>query len=167
MAGSTAREPRLGDAPLAAAPVPCHDNDRSASSLAGRHLRLRVDSLPTLLWSLQSLTRAADARIAEGAAALAHEHRAWIANEVDVFIDRVVDPSSGLVRSDRHFSAHRDTFWNASTAYANTMVALLARTVAETGWGSDALTRFFICPDSGQVVDEFRRDAHRRHTSEP
>jgi len=102
-----------------------------------------VDSLPMLLWSLQSLTRAADPRVAEGAAALAHGHRDWVAAEVDHFVDLVVDPSTGLVRSDRHFSAHRDTFRNASTAYANTMVALLARTVAETGWGPDRLGRYF------------------------
>jgi hypothetical protein len=60
-----------------------------------------------------------------------------------------VDPETGLVRSDRHFSAHRDTFRNGSTAYANTMVALLARTVAETGWGPDLLSRHFVSANPG------------------
>lgn len=101
-----------------------------------------VDSLPLLLSSLQALVAGGGAT-GEGAAALAHEHRAWIAREVEHFVAEVVDPSTGLVRSDRHFSAHRDTFKNGSTAYANTMVAVLARTVSETGWGPDLLTTYF------------------------
>lgn len=102
-----------------------------------------VDSLPLLLSSLRSLAASPHAGVAEGAAALAHEHRLWIAGEVDWYVERVVDRDTGLVRSDRHFSAHRDTFRNGSTAYANTMVALLARTVAETGWGPDRLSHHF------------------------
>ena len=102
-----------------------------------------VDSLPLLLASLRSLTRSADPAIGTRARALAREHADWIASEVTWFIDRVVDPSTGLVRADRTFSAHRDTFKNGSTAYANTMVALLARTVAETGWGPELLSPFF------------------------
>ena len=101
-----------------------------------------VDSLPLLLASLRAL-QAGGGPTAEGASALAHEHRAWIASEIEHFVAEVVDPSSGLVRSDRHFSAHRDTFKNGSTAYANTMVAVLARTVVETGWGPDLLSRHF------------------------
>ena len=113
-----------------------------------------VDSLPLLLASLRSLAApdwqvpgdsggSVDAEIAARAAAAAHEHRDWIAAEVEHFVERVVDPATGLVRSDRAFSAHRDTFRNGSTAYANTMVALLGRTVAETGWGPDLLSRYF------------------------
>lgn len=100
-----------------------------------------VDSLPLLLASLRSLLGAP--ATASRAEALAHEHRDWISAEVEHFVDRVVDPKTGLVRSDRHFSAHRDTFRNGTTAYANTMVALLGRTVAETGWGPDRLSRHF------------------------
>ena len=33
--------------------------------------------------------------------------------EVKHFVDVVVDPATGLVRTDRAFSAHRDTFRNA------------------------------------------------------
>lgn len=101
-----------------------------------------VDSLPLLLASLRAL-EVAGGPAGKGASALAHEHRAWIAREVEHFVTEVVDPATGLVRSDRHFSAHRDTFKNGSTAYANTMVAVLARAVAETGWGPDLLSRHF------------------------
>ena len=103
-----------------------------------------VDSLPLLLASLHSLTRSTDTAVANRARALAREHADWIADEVAWFVDQVVDPSTGLVRADRTFSAHRDTFKNGSTAYANSMVALLARTVAETGWGPDLLSRHFL-----------------------
>jgi hypothetical protein len=102
-----------------------------------------VDSLPLLLASLRSLASSSDGRIASDAAAFAGKHGGWIAAEIEHFVERVVDPDTGLVRSDRRFSAHRDTFVNRSTAYANTMVALLGRTVAETGWGPDALSRHF------------------------
>lgn len=102
-----------------------------------------VDSLPLLLASLQAVTRAADPAVASGAEALARKHGDWIAAEVRYFEERVVDPETGLVRSDRHYSAHRDTFRNGSTAYANTMVAALARAVAETSWGPDVLSRHF------------------------
>jgi len=100
-----------------------------------------VDSLPLLLASLRSL--AGRPSTASAAAALAREHRVWIAAEVEHFVAEVVDPDTGLVRSDRHYSAHRDTFRNGTTAYANTMVALLGRTVAETGWGPDRLSGYF------------------------
>jgi hypothetical protein len=114
-----------------------------------------VDSLPLLLASLRSV--AAQPSTASAAEALAREHRGWIAREVEHFIDQVVDPDTGLVRSDRHYSAHRDTFRNGTTAYANTMVALLGRTVAETGWGPDRLSRHFgsngvATPDWGSLL---------------
>jgi hypothetical protein len=102
-----------------------------------------VDSLPLLLASLRSLTASSDPAVAQRARALAREHSGWIADEVAWFVDQVVDPTTGLVRTDRTFSAHRDTFKNGSTAYANTMVALLGRTVAETGWGPDRLSPLF------------------------
>jgi hypothetical protein len=116
-----------------------------------------VDSLPLLLASLRSL--AAHPSTASAAAALAHEHSGWIAIEIEHFVAEVVDPDTGLVRADRHYSAHRDTFRNGSTAYANTMVALLGRTVAETGWGPDLLSRHFggaggsrTAPDWGSLL---------------
>ena len=101
-----------------------------------------IDSLPLLLSSLRALERGGGATGA-GAATLAREHRAWLAAEVEHFVAQAVDPATGLVRADRHFSAHRDTFRNGSTAYASAMVALLGRTVAETGWGPDLLSRHF------------------------
>lgn len=92
-----------------------------------------VDSLPLLLAAMRSA----------GASALVDEHRDWLAAEVEHYYDLVVDHATGLVRADRTFSAHRDTFRNSSTAYGNTMVALLGRTIAETGWGPDLLSRHF------------------------
>jgi hypothetical protein len=109
-----------------------------------------VDSLPLLLASLRSLAGSADAVVAARADALAREHAGWLAAEVEWFVEQVVDPATGLVRADRTFSAHRDTFKNGSTAYANSMVALLARTVAETGWGPDVLPRHFL-PDRERI----------------
>lgn len=102
-----------------------------------------VDSLPFLVSSLRALGPTGDA--------LARANGAWLASEVEHFVDRVIDPETGLVRSDRHFSAHRDTFRNSSTAYANTMVAMLARDIAETGWGPDLLSRHFG-GDSGDTA---------------
>ncbi len=102
-----------------------------------------VDSLPMLLNSLHALARSGHPTAAAGAEALAREHGDWLGSEIRHFVDRVVDPATGLVRSDRHYSAHRDTFRNGSTAYANAMVALLARTVVETGWGPDLLSHHF------------------------
>jgi hypothetical protein len=102
-----------------------------------------VDSLPLLLASLRSLTTGSDRAVAARAEALVAEHALWLADEVEWFVKQVVDPATGLVRADRTFSAHRDTFRNGSTAYANAMVALLGRTVTETGWGRDVLSRHF------------------------
>ena len=75
------------------------------------------------------------------AADLVERHRDWLAAEVAWFAERVVDPATGLVRADRTYSAHRDTVVNRSTAYGNTMVALLAKTLAETGWFTSPLAR--------------------------
>jgi hypothetical protein len=92
-----------------------------------------VDSLPLLLAAL----RAADATD------LVERHRVWLAAEIADYAARVVDLATGLVRSDRTYSAHRDTVVNRSTAYGNTMVALLAKTIAETGWFESPLERWF------------------------
>jgi hypothetical protein len=105
-----------------------------------------VDSLPMLLASLQALASSQDAVIAARARALVDEHHGWIEAEVEHFVEVVVDPTTGLVRTDRAFSAHRDTFRNGSTAYANAMVALLGRVAAETGWAPDVLSHHFVAP---------------------
>ena len=94
-----------------------------------------VDSLPLLVSSLRALGAAAEP--------LVGEHADWLAAEVDHFVTQVVDPATGLVRADRHLSSHRDTFKGGSTAYGNTMVALLARDIVETGWGPDLLSGHF------------------------
>ena len=98
-----------------------------------------VDSLPWLVASL---------RLAGlGGEALAREHAAWLAADVEHFVEQVVDPATGLVRADRHLSAHRDTFRNGSTTYGNAMVAMLGRDIVETGWGPDLLSRHFRAAD--------------------
>jgi hypothetical protein len=111
-----------------------------------------VDSLPLLLAAL----RAVDA------ADLVERHRDWLAAEVAWYAERVVDPATGLVRADRTYSAHRDTVVNRSTAYGNTMVALLAKTLAETGWFTSPLARHLdgdhdrLLRDHFWVGDRFR-----------
>jgi hypothetical protein len=102
-----------------------------------------ADSLPLLLAAL----RAVDG------SDLVERHRDWLEREIGWFCSRVVDPTTGLVRSDRTYSAHRDTVVNRSTAYGNTMVALLARTLAETGWFDSPLERSFD-GDYGRLLRE-------------
>jgi len=104
-----------------------------------------VDSLPLLLAAL----RTADAED------LVERHRAWLADEVAWFAERVVDPATGLVRADRTYSAHRDTVVNRSTAYGNTMVALLTKTLAETGWLASPLERHFDGDHGRLLRDRF------------
>jgi hypothetical protein len=102
-----------------------------------------VDSLPLLLAAL----RAAEATD------LVERYRAWLTAEIADYVTRVVDPATGLIRSDRTYSAHRDTVVNRSTAYGNTMVALLAKTIAETGWFASPLERHFE-GDHGRLLRE-------------
>jgi len=102
-----------------------------------------VDSLPLLVAAL----RAVDG------GDLVERHRGWLEREVAWFSARVVDPTTGLVRADRTYSAHRDTVVNRSTAYGNTMVALLARTLAATGWFTTPFERFFE-GDHGRLLRE-------------
>lgn len=104
-----------------------------------------VDSLPLFVAAL----RAAEADD------LVAEHRDWLADEVRHYVDRVVDPMTGLVRSDRRFSAHRDTFFNSSNLYGNTMVALLAKSIAETGWADDLLGHHFGGDWSSLLMERF------------
>jgi hypothetical protein len=111
-----------------------------------------VDSLPLFLAAL----RAADATD------LVERHRPWLASQVAHFHDRVVDPATGLVRADRKFSAHRDTVVNRSNAYGNTMVALLAKTVAETGWFESPFERYFDGDYGRLLLDHFWVDDHFR-----
>jgi len=83
-----------------------------------------IDSLPLLLHALR----------ASRAEALVRRHGDWLAREVARYVSEVIDPQTGLVRTDRRFSSHRDTVQTSSNAYANTMVVLLDRILRETGW---------------------------------
>jgi hypothetical protein len=116
-----------------------------------------LDSLPLLAAALRTLGIRGDAIVAE--------HRAWLAAEVAHYTAMVVDPNTGLVRTDRKFSAHRDTVTNRSNAYGNTMVALLAKTLAEKKeWQvGNPLERFFPGGDWGAPLrDNFWRGDHYR-----
>ncbi|CAN5564243.1 hypothetical protein BH20CHL7_BH20CHL7_00750 [soil metagenome] len=118
-----------------------------------------VDSLPLFMAALRS----ADATD------LVERHRPWLERQVAHFHDLVVDPATGLVRNDRKFSAHRDTVVNRSNAFGNTMVALLARTIEETGWFDSPFERHFD-GDYGRLlmehfwVEDHFRDALRDET---
>ena len=83
-----------------------------------------VDCLPLMLAALHRI----------GADALIAEHRPWLEKEVLHYLDEVVDSQTGMVRSDRKYSAHRDTIVNRCNAFGNSMVALLAMTVVDLGW---------------------------------
>jgi hypothetical protein len=102
-----------------------------------------VDSLPLLLAAL----RVADA------SDLVAAHRPWLEGEIAHYYEQVVDPTTGLVRADRKFSAHRDTVVNRSNAYGNTMVALLAKTIEETGWFASPFAAHFD-GDYGRLLFE-------------
>ena len=111
-----------------------------------------VDSLPLFLAAL----RTADA------VDLVDKHRGWLQAEVDHFYRRVVDPATGLVRADRKFSAHRDTVINRSNAYGNTMVALLAKTIEETGWLASPFERHFEGDYGRLLLEHFWSGNHFR-----
>ena len=115
-----------------------------------------VDCLPLLLAALRSI----------GGGRLVERHRDWLQAEVEHYVDEVVDADSGLVRTDRKYSAHRDTVVNRCNAYGNSMVALLASTALRLGlrlpeplgpMASDPaalLTEVFWNEEGGYFVDE-------------
>jgi hypothetical protein len=111
-----------------------------------------VDSLPLFMAALR----------AAGASDLVERHRPWLAAEIDHFYAMVVDPGTGLVRSDRKFSAHRDTVVNRSNAYGNTMVALLAKTIGETGWFVSPFERHFEGDYGRLLLEHFWDGDHFR-----
>lgn len=111
-----------------------------------------VDSLPLFLAALRS-AEATD---------LVERHGPWLERQIADFHGRVVDPATGLVRSDRKFSAHRDTVVNRSNVYGNTMVALLAKTIAETGWFDSPFEAHFEGDYGRLLMEHFWDDDHFR-----
>jgi len=83
-----------------------------------------IDCLPLMLAALRRV----------GAEDLLEEHRPWLEGEARHYQDEVVDPRTGMVRTDRKYSAHRDTIVNRCNAFGNSMVALLAMTLVDLGW---------------------------------
>jgi hypothetical protein len=111
-----------------------------------------VDSLPLFVAALRSAS----------AVDLVERYRPWLQAEIAHFYEMVVDPATGLVRSDRKFSAHRDTVFNRSNAYGNTMVALLAKTIEETGWFASPFERHFDGDYGRLLLEHFWVDDHFR-----
>lgn len=111
-----------------------------------------VDSLPLFVAALR----------AAGATDLVERHRPWLEAEIAHYYRVVVDPTTGLVRSDRKFSAHRDTVVNRSNAFGNTMVALLAKTIDETGWFASPFERHFDGDYGRLLLEHFWVDDHFR-----
>ena len=111
-----------------------------------------VDSLPLFMAALR----------AAGATDLVERHHDWLKAEIAHFDERVVDARTGLVRSDRTYSAHRDTVVNRSNAYGNTMVALLAKTIAGTGWFDSPFERHFEGDYGRLLVERFWVGDHFR-----
>ena len=98
-----------------------------------------VDCLPLMVAALHRI----------GADELLREHRSWLEGEIRHYMDEVVDPATGLVRSDRKYSAHRDTVVNRCNAFGNSMVALLAMTVVDLGWDiPDPMAPLALAPQS-------------------
>jgi hypothetical protein len=111
-----------------------------------------VDSLPLFMAAIRSVD----------ATDLVERHRDWLQAEVTHYYEMVVDPATGLVRSDRKFSAHRDTVVNRSNAYGNTMVALLAKTIEETGWFDSPFARHFEGEYDRLLLEHFWTTDHFR-----
>lgn len=104
-----------------------------------------VDCLPLLLAAIRRI----------GADDLLEEHRPWLEAEARHYVDEVVEPRTGMVRSDRRYSAHRDTMVNRCNAFGNSMVALLAMTLVDLGWElPDQLGPLAIAPQS-ILLDRF------------
>jgi hypothetical protein len=111
-----------------------------------------IDSLPLILAALRSA----------GAEDLVARYRSWLQAEIDHFHRMVVDPATGLVRSDRKYSAHRDTVVNRSNTFGNTMVALLAKTIDETGWFESPFERYFRGEYDRLLIEHFWDGDHFR-----
>ena len=115
------------------APAP-HHHDHPLLRSAGRRLRIRRRLAAAVPGGVAGRGRRRPRRATS---------RPGCEAEIAHYYEMVVDPATGLVRSDRKFSAHRDTVMNRSNAYGNTMVALLAKTIEETGWFVSPFERHF------------------------
>ena len=79
------------------------------------------DSVPMLLFALRHC----------GAGDLILKHRELLGREIRRFADTVLDRDLGMARTDGYFSGPRDCMTGRSTAFGNTMIALLARLVED------------------------------------
>ena len=104
-----------------------------------------VDCLPLMITALHRI----------GADELLLAHRPWLQAEVHQYVEEVVDPATGMVRSDRKYSAHRDTIVNRCNAFGNSMVALLAMTLADLGWDVPGPMQPLALAPQGILLDHF------------
>ena len=104
-----------------------------------------VDCLPLMLAAMRRV----------GAEDLLQEHRPWLEGEVRNYVHEVVDPRTCMVRSDRKYSAHRDTIVNRCNAFGNSMVALLAMTLADLDWEVPASMRPLAVAPQSILLDRF------------
>ncbi len=104
-----------------------------------------VDCLPLMLAAMRRI----------GADELLEDHGPWLEGEVRHYMDEVVDPKTGLVRSDRKYSAHRDTIVNRCNAFGNSMVALLAMTLVDLGWDLPAPMQPLALAPQSILLDHF------------
>jgi hypothetical protein len=104
-----------------------------------------VDCLPLLIAAMRRI----------GAEDLLEEHRPWLERQVRVYMDEVVDGATGMFRSDRKYSAHRDTIVNRCNAFGNSMVALLAMTLVDLGWEVPEPMRPLALAPQGILLDRF------------
>lgn len=79
------------------------------------------DSVPMMLFALRHC----------GAQDLIVKHRELLAREIHRFAATVLDADLGMARTDGYFSGPRDCMTGRSTVFANTMIALLARLLAD------------------------------------
>lgn len=81
--------------------------------------------------SLAFLVRSLRAANAKG---LVEEYRCFIGEEVNNYYNKVIDPDTGLVRTNRRFSSMKDQAIRRSSCYNNIMTAMLSNELDQLGF---------------------------------
>ena len=79
------------------------------------------DSLPFIIHSLK----------AASAGNLLKKYQPFLLNEIQKYAETVIDPETGMVRADRHFSSIKDYARRRSSTYDNCMAAMLSKDLDE------------------------------------
>lgn len=104
------------------------------------------DSLAMLVHSLVEAK-------AEG---LVREYRDYLNNEIERFFKHVIDPATGLVRSDKHFSSIKDYAKRSSCCYDNCMAGMLSKDVEVLGLNNP----FKKWDYKKLLIDNFWKESH-------